>query len=399
MQEEAMNSLEFTGERFHPELNGEIRQEHMHRYAWCRELAEGKDVIDVASGEGFGSAMLAEQAVSVIGVDVSGEAVAHASRRYARDNLTFKQGDAAAIPLPDGSADLVVSFETIEHISNQQSAIAEFSRLLRPNGLLVISSPNVDIYSTRQGYDNPFHTKELNRKDFIDLLKAHFGAVQIFGQRLLVSSTILPAEGSTSEVEVLVDDGEIRRATREAPQSMYFIAIAAHSENTLSLKKASFLLSEHYDVYWQLKDELAATRKAMEQLTDELTATSKEMERIQGYLEAVLAEFDPLKNEVVKLRTEHGLANQLKHLNVIAKSGLFDAKFYGSQSGKVGLWKSQLLKDYVVHGERAGLAPSALFDPSFYAASYPDVVESGMGLLMHYIVAGKKEGRLPKAPD
>ena len=58
MQEEAMSSLEFTGERFHPELNGEIRQEHMHRYAWCRELAEGKDVIDVASGEGFGSAML-----------------------------------------------------------------------------------------------------------------------------------------------------------------------------------------------------------------------------------------------------------------------------------------------------------------------------------------------------
>jgi len=196
-----------------------------------------------------------------------------------------------------------------------------------------------------------------------------------------------------------VDDGEIRRVTREAPQSMYFIAIAAHSEGTLTLKQASFLLSERYDVYWQMKDELTATGKTMAQLKDELTGTRKEMERIQGHLEAVLAEFAPLKSEVVKLRTEHGLANQLKHLNVIAKSGLFDAKFYGSQSGKMGLWKSQLLKDYVVRGEQAGLAPSPLFDPSFYAASYPDVVESGMGLLMHFIVAGKKEGRLPKAPD
>ncbi|ASS54325.1 class I SAM-dependent methyltransferase [Rhizobium leguminosarum] len=385
MQEEAMKSLEFTGERFHPELNGEIRQEHMHRYAWCRELAAGKDVIDVASGEGFGSAMLAEQAASVIGVDVSGEAVTHASRRYTRENLTFKQGDAAAVPLPDGSADLVVSFETIEHVSNQESAIAEFSRLLRPDGLLVISSPNVDIYSTRQDYDNPFHTKELNRKDFIDLLKTQFGAVRIFGQRMLVASAILPAEVSTSGVELLVDDGEVRRVTREAPQSMYFIAVAAHSENTLTLRQASILLSEHYDVYWQLKDELTATRK--------------EMERIRGHLDAVLAEFGPLKSEVVKMRTERGLANQLKHLNVIAKSGLFDSKFYGSQSGKVGLWKSQLLKDYVLRGEQAGLAPSSLFDPSFYAASYPDVVESGMGLLMHFIVAGKKEGRLPKAPE
>ncbi|WP_392710159.1 class I SAM-dependent methyltransferase [Rhizobium ruizarguesonis] len=380
-----MKSLKFTGERFHPELNGEIRQEHMHRYAWCRELAAGKDVIDVASGEGFGSAILAEQAVSVIGVDVSGEAVTHASRRYTRENLTFKQGDAAAVPLPDGSADLVVSFETIEHVSNQESAIAEFSRLLRPDGLLIISSPNVDIYTTKQEYDNPFHTKELNRKDFIDLLKAHFGAVQIFGQRMLVASAILPAEVSTSGVELLVDDGEVRRVTREAPQSMYFIAVAAHSESTLTLRQASILLSEHYDVYWQLKDELTATRK--------------EMERIRGHLDAVLAEFGPLKSEVVKMRTERGLANQLKHLNVIAKSGLFDSKFYGSQSGKVGLWKSQLLKDYVVRGEQAGLAPSSLFDPSFYAASYPDVAESGMGLLMHFIVAGKKEGRLPKAPE
>src|SRR5690242_564830 len=108
--------MEFTGERFVPTETGEIRHEHLHRYAWCSRLVAGKDVLDIACGEGYGSAMLARHARSVTGVDIAQSAVQHAAERYGgTPGLQFTCGDAAQIPLGDQSVDVVVSFETIEH--------------------------------------------------------------------------------------------------------------------------------------------------------------------------------------------------------------------------------------------------------------------------------------------
>jgi len=124
--------MEFTGERYVPTEAGEIRHEHLHRYAWCARLVEGKDVLDIACGEGYGSAMLARRARSVKGVDIADDAVAHASAAY-RDisNLAFMQGDAAQIPLDDNSVDAVVSFETIEHHDRHREMLSEIRRVLR----------------------------------------------------------------------------------------------------------------------------------------------------------------------------------------------------------------------------------------------------------------------------
>ncbi len=390
MEQDGSSSLQFTGERFHPELEGEIRQEHMHRYAWCRDLATGKDVVDVASGEGFGSDMLASQAKSVIGIDVSAEAVAHAQGRYAKANLSFMVGDAAAIDLPDSCADVIVSFETIEHIDNQEGAIAEFSRVLREDGVLIISSPDVETYSTRQEYDNPFHTKELDREGFVSLLKQHFGAVRLYGQRMLVTSALLPSDACTDKAEVLVDDGEIKRITRESPASMYFIAVAARQASQLPSCNASFLLSDKYDVYWQQRENIA-------QHESELARTGADLSSHKKALASLQNDFARLRSELIALRAEAGIKNQFKHMALIKKSGLFDPKFYAAQRSGAKIYSWKLLEDYIVYGERAGLAPSADFDPRFYAATYPDVEESGMGLLLHYVIAGKQEGRLPKA--
>ncbi|MGD9265032.1 MAG: class I SAM-dependent methyltransferase, partial [Lysobacterales bacterium] len=135
--------LHFTGERFMPGLAGEIGYEHWHRYVVARRFCEAKTVLDVACGEGYGSHMLAAVANHVTGVDISEDAVAHATGQYGgRENLEFIQGDCEKLPLPDNSVDVAVSLETIEHLEAQEAFVGELRRVLKPGGLLVMSSPN-----------------------------------------------------------------------------------------------------------------------------------------------------------------------------------------------------------------------------------------------------------------
>ena len=137
------DKLDFTGERFTPECVREIRYEHFHRYAFARHFCEGAQVLDAACGEGYGAALLSASASSVVGVDISAEAIDHASQRYAKHpNLNFKQADVTHLPFADDSFDRVVSFETLEHLEEQEQLLSEFRRVLRPDGLLVISSPD-----------------------------------------------------------------------------------------------------------------------------------------------------------------------------------------------------------------------------------------------------------------
>ena len=135
-------SLNFTGERYTPEITGNIYLEHMHRYSVLKDMVTGQRVLDIASGEGFGSYHMAQFARSVTGVDISQEAVSHAQLRYQRDNLSFKTGSCSAIPMDKASVDVVVSFETIEHHDEHVQMMAEIRRVLKPGGVLIISSPD-----------------------------------------------------------------------------------------------------------------------------------------------------------------------------------------------------------------------------------------------------------------
>ena len=221
--------LPWTGERYVPEIEGEIELEHLHRYAIARDLAYGKDVLDIACGEGYGSELLAAVARKVTGVDISEEAIAHASRKYVRPTIAFAVGSCARIPLPDASVDLVVSFETIEHHDQHLEMMQEIKRVLRPDGVLIISSPDKHEYSDVPGYKNEYHVKELYLSEFRDLLATGFKHVRIFGQRVYFGSFVAPTDGLAMRFASYSGRDQSVRREPGIMKPIYYIALASNS--------------------------------------------------------------------------------------------------------------------------------------------------------------------------
>ncbi|CAN7664707.1 MULTISPECIES: class I SAM-dependent methyltransferase [unclassified Variovorax] len=243
--------LDFTGERFIPTESGEIRYEHMHRYCWVQSLCSGRDVLDIACGEGYGSALLADVARSVVGVDISHDAVAHASRTYAaHENLRFLQGSATQIPVADACIDVAVSFETLEHLAEQEEMLTELRRVLKPSGILIISSPNKKVYSDDRNYVNEFHVKELYFDELGGLLHRHFPATRYFGQRFLTASALLPIDEPADHYgALLMADDQAKAQTFVSDQSMYFVAICAADENLLPAIGPNIFMENGSDLY------------------------------------------------------------------------------------------------------------------------------------------------------
>lgn len=219
--------MKFTGERYVPSVGGDIELEHTHRYQLAAEFVRGKDVLDIASGEGYGSAYLAQHARRVVGVDIDPVSIDHAKQNYALPNLEFLQGDCTEIPLPDASLDIVVSFETIEHHAAHDEMMQEIKRVLRKDGLLIISSPDKKEYSDIPGTSNEFHVRELYRSEFEQLLDQYFAHREIQGQRVVYGSLLAGSdEHSAPFVSYRNDDDNPKRATGTL-NAMYLIAFAS----------------------------------------------------------------------------------------------------------------------------------------------------------------------------
>ena len=176
-----------SGERFSPGAGTpENAYEHWHRYLWARAVCGGKRVLDVASGEGYGSFLLAGVARLVVGVDVSPAAVEHSRSEYSAENLEFLVGRAEALPTGPAAFDVVVSFETIEHLGEPEQSrfLAEVKRVLVPGGTLVVSTPDREAYAEELPEVNEFHQREFSPPEFRALLEGHFKHVRFLGQRI-----------------------------------------------------------------------------------------------------------------------------------------------------------------------------------------------------------------------
>ncbi len=305
--------MEFTGERYVPTEFGEIRHEHLHRYAWCKHLAAGRDVLDIACGEGYGAAMLADHARSVIGVDIDEATIRHAKEEYqGTSNLHFKRGDAAEIPLEDRSVDLVVSFETIEHHDRHQEMLAEVRRVLRPDGVLVLSSPNRDVYSRLSGQRNEFHVKELDFRELDALLREQFDEVVYFGQRLAVGSSIFTLEQrpACNKLDAFTDTGtEIARRSASLLDPVFFIAVAGAVDETLKRTlHASVLYSEFEDLYLHHQEVVVWAKSLdaeLKQTRDKYASLVAEHETQMQWAKGLDKEMEALREDHARLMAEH----------------------------------------------------------------------------------------------
>ncbi|HXY62903.1 MAG TPA: class I SAM-dependent methyltransferase [Mycobacterium sp.] len=179
--EEAVLTL--TGERTIPGLDVENYWFRRHEvvYQQLTPRCAGREVLEAGCGEGYGADLISRVARRVIALDYDEATVAHVRARYPR--VEVLHGNLAELPLADASVDVVVNFQVIEHLWDQVQFVSECARVLRPSGLLMVSTPNRITFSPgRDTPINPFHTRELNADELTQLLvDAGFASVSLSG--------------------------------------------------------------------------------------------------------------------------------------------------------------------------------------------------------------------------
>jgi len=259
------SGLPFTGERFVPGTKGEIWIEHWHRYHFAARWAAGRTVLDVACGEGYGSALLARTAAHVTGIDVSQAAVEHARRTYGgAGRLEFVRASCTRLPLADASVDLAVSFETLEHIEGQAEFLDELARVLRPDGVLVLSCPNKVEYTDKRAHVNEFHVRELYRDELAALVEGRFPHCAWYGQRPTFYSVIAPESADAARAQVVeVEESRPGEASPRLANPLYFLLVASRDRAALeATAPALSVLADRGD--WVYRDYEKVYRELQE---------------------------------------------------------------------------------------------------------------------------------------
>jgi SAM-dependent methyltransferase len=169
-------------ERLANDPRSELWGEHRSRYRFAARLARrAQRILDVASGSGFGLEQLEHAGACPVGVDYAADALSQVRTRQPGARLV--RADAACLPFPSASFDLVVSFETIEHVADACALVRAIRQVLKPGGQLVLSTPNRGFGPPERHTNNPFHVREFTADELRDLLARSFHEVHLYGQR------------------------------------------------------------------------------------------------------------------------------------------------------------------------------------------------------------------------
>lgn len=307
--------MDFTGERLVPTAAGydDLFLEHVSRYAFASALVEGRRVLDAGCGCGYGSYHLARsRALSVLGIDVSEEAVRYCEEHYRRKNLSFRVGDVLDTGLEAESFDVVVAFEVFEHLPDPVAFLAEMERLLKPDGVLVLSTPNANTYAAGgEGGKNPFHVTEYTPEEFRDLLGRRFGAIYWYAQNRLGGISVAPAREGDGRTTVLTEAsvvlppsestwGSLAPATVSLDRCAYLIAVCYRQDVGLrslpgarlyapsrdsGFGDAGALAGQKDETIRQLQAELESRTKWAESLKRELEERDRTIRRMQEEFE------------------------------------------------------------------------------------------------------------------
>ncbi|MBU0619689.1 MAG: class I SAM-dependent methyltransferase [Patescibacteria group bacterium] len=211
--------------------NNIIYNEHLVRYEFVKQFVKNKKVLDIACGSGYGSKILAKAgAGKVVAIDVDEEAIKFAKQNYGHKNIEYQVGNAEEIGQGSNIFDIISSFETIEHLQNPNKFLSELSRVAKDNGLVIISTPNKDVFKQK----NPFHLKEFSKTEFEEILGKYFKFHKILEQGNGMTSCIL--SGTETDIRCLSVATDRHRMSVSAPAlpaPLYFIAICSQEKDAV----------------------------------------------------------------------------------------------------------------------------------------------------------------------
>ena len=294
--------MDFTGERIIPEkVETDLLNEHLCRYLFAQMLLDDAVVLDVGSGVGYGSQLLAAKARSVISVDIVEECIRYAVKKYPDENIDYLVADGHSIPLTSQSVDVIVSFELIEHLKDQSPHLLELDRVLKPEGFLVISTPNRIFYTEERKEINPFHTHEFDFQEYVTFLKTTFPCVNVYFQNHIESLFIGNPSLNHGTKTYLQD----RRVNLES-DSNYFVAICSKKDKYQpQIKNFAFL---------------PTTGNLLREQNRHIDALNSRIQQLDATLLNLQAEYDERTNWSLQLK------NQTKELKKIIKNLQSDLK-------------------------------------------------------------------------
>lgn len=174
-----------TGERCCPDYADGNFTNHFKVYRFASQFCDGKDVLDVGCGTGYGSSFLAGSARLVVGIDVSKSALRYARAHYQQSNLSFHKMNAEALEFADQKFDFIISTENFEHLRDQRANLREMSRVLKDDGTLLLATPNHEMFV---GENNPYHTHEITYEELLQMVRGFFSEY-VIAENLLQPST------------------------------------------------------------------------------------------------------------------------------------------------------------------------------------------------------------------
>lgn len=295
--------MKYTGERLI--LNNdkkEIEAEHLHRYRIISSQLSGMKVLDAGCGSGYGSNILAKYCLEVYAIDISQETIDWCNEKYGEvNNLTYIKASLDKLPFEDNEFDCIVNLEVIEHVNKeiQEAFLQEAKRVLKPNGILIMSTPNKRVYTDESNYKNPYHVCEFYPDEFRRFLEVEFSSVKMYNQELFMVSSIFDERKDENYVRLLKD--------RDIEQEeKYMIAVCSNSENSESINidsvykydnVKSTLMSSLYDESIEISDVYSESDKKVMPLYIDKENKFQVTFDISSFNSTTAFRFDPLENE------------------------------------------------------------------------------------------------------
>ncbi len=293
--------LEFTGERVVPgRVNADLWNEHLSRYLFATRVARDKQVIDLGCGAGYGTAELARTAKSVLGIDLATDAVEWARSQYGSENIRFEQASCDNAPVPDRSQDVAVSFEVIEHLEQPEKLLAEVRRILSPEGVFIVSTPNIDYYAETRDETgpNPYHHHEFSFDEFRETLGRYFAHITIYTQNHVPAVAFQSINGSSNSAPIV----RMQKAATETDltSANFFIAVCSQVESpTIS---SFFYLPSTGNVLREREKHISELEKYLEREKEEHAKAVAQYEKLEKELEAANEWAKSLDADVVRAR-------------------------------------------------------------------------------------------------